>query len=185
MRIVRALLISIITVSAVQAQWFEGRGTAYQAPDGKWVDAAVNFQGNRIDVYFRKHKDIVASFTAGVAKNDTTSGETTKKSRIKFKKVLAILLTGLAGGFANNYVGNGNNNGNGNGNDDDEATEPSRTRESVIIAAAAGVVAAYFGLTKDDLSLVEITEGKKTARLRFGKKDAKRLESTLAKFLAN
>ena len=56
---------AFLSAVPAQAEWFDKGSAAYRTLDGKWRRAAINVEPGKIEVFNRKDRTLVASFTSG------------------------------------------------------------------------------------------------------------------------
>ena len=62
-RLCRGFVLAVLSVCVIQAEWFDKGKVSYETPDGKWRKAAIHVTDDGIEVYDRKNRSLVATFS--------------------------------------------------------------------------------------------------------------------------
>ena len=69
-RLCRGFVLAALSACVIQAEWFEKGKVSYKTLDGKWRKAAIHVTDDGIEVYDRKNRSLVATFSGFDPEND-------------------------------------------------------------------------------------------------------------------
>ncbi len=70
-KLCRGFVLAVLSACVIQAEWFDKGKVSYKTLDGKWRKAAIHVTDDGIEVYDRKNRSLVATFSGFDPKIDS------------------------------------------------------------------------------------------------------------------
>ena len=164
-----SILLVFFLVAPLQAEWFDTGKAAYLTPEGKWRKAAIQVESNKVEVYSRKDRQMVAKFEKGEVEHGTLGQRRTNTAGSLVISVLTVI--GVSWALAKQQEG------------EVDAKQGANAKWLLTVLAAVAVIHTGVGFTKKKVPYSKVADGVRSVRMRVSKKDQLRFEESLDEFM--